>query len=224
MLSLARRQELLQELRRIAAPARTAWPERAAATGIGALDEVLGGGLPKGRVTELIGCRSAGRTALALSTFAMATARGEAVALVDVEGMLDARDAEAAGIDLGLLLWVHAGEVKRGVRASELILRAGGFGVVALDVGETPPRVPDSAWLRLGRATESSGVALVLSSPRRVAGSFAAVTLAASQPRPRFLDGDDGAPRVLEGAAGRFEVAHSKLGVSGAVTTIDWRR
>src|SRR6188474_1558033 len=58
-------------------------------TGVPALDERLAGGLPRGQLSEIVGPRSSGRLALAVSAMAAATARGEAVALVDPLDMFD---------------------------------------------------------------------------------------------------------------------------------------
>ena len=71
------------------------------------LDRQLGGGFPRGQLSELIGQRSAGRTTLLLHTLAAATARGELVALVDALDMFDVASAVAAGVDLDRLLWVR---------------------------------------------------------------------------------------------------------------------
>src|SRR5262245_35070734 len=59
-------------------------------TGLSALDAGLGGGFPRGQLSELIGVRSSGRTRVLLRMMAAATARGELVALVDALDMLDA--------------------------------------------------------------------------------------------------------------------------------------
>ena len=75
---------LLAELRRktgAAPPVMSARPERTAPTGVDALDQLLSGGLARGRLTEPIGRRSSGRTALGLAALAAATRRGETVAL-----------------------------------------------------------------------------------------------------------------------------------------------
>src|ERR1700730_3969974 len=78
-----------------------------AATGVTALDARLGGGFPRGQISEIVGTRSSGRASVLLRTLAAATARHELVALIDVLDMLDFASAEAAGIDLGRLLWVR---------------------------------------------------------------------------------------------------------------------
>src|SRR5262249_19559257 len=78
-----------------------------ASSGVASLDARLGGGLPRGHVSELVGARASGRTSLLLRTIAAATARGELVALVDALDMLDVASASAAGIDLTRLLWIR---------------------------------------------------------------------------------------------------------------------
>src|SRR5256885_15725033 len=64
---------------------------------VGALDARLGGGFPRGQLSELIGPRSSGRASLVLQMIAAATARGELVALVDALDMFDVASAAAAG-------------------------------------------------------------------------------------------------------------------------------
>src|SRR5256885_8642749 len=78
-----------------------------ASTGHARLDARLRGGIPRGQVSELVGPRSSGRTALTLQLLAAATARGELTALVDALDMLDVESAVAAGLDLDRLVWVR---------------------------------------------------------------------------------------------------------------------
>src|SRR5580765_3850035 len=78
-----------------------------AATGITSLDAHLGGGFPRGQVSELIGPRSSGRTSLLLQALAAATSRGELTAVVDVLDMFDVESAIEAGIDLNRVLWIR---------------------------------------------------------------------------------------------------------------------
>src|SRR5690349_17302847 len=60
-----------------------------AATGVTALDAYLGGGFPRGQLSEIVGVRSSGRASVMLQLMAAATARGELVAVVDALDMLD---------------------------------------------------------------------------------------------------------------------------------------
>src|SRR3954452_25058445 len=78
-----------------------------APSGVSALDARLGGGWPRGQLSELVGPRSSGRTSVLVQTMTAATARGELVALVDVLDMLDVESAAAAGVDLDRLLWIR---------------------------------------------------------------------------------------------------------------------
>jgi hypothetical protein len=83
-------------------------------TGIAEVDTMLGGGLPLGGVTEIIGPVCSGRSTLALSVLAGVTGQGAAgqgaaAAYVDVSDALDPFSAAAIGVDLGRLLWVRAG-------------------------------------------------------------------------------------------------------------------
>lgn len=78
--------------------------------GVPELDEMLGGGLPLGGITEMTGAPGSGRTTLALSTLAGITRQGENCAYVDASDTLNPVSAAALGIDLRRLLWVRAGE------------------------------------------------------------------------------------------------------------------
>src|SRR6185369_17623498 len=69
-------------------------------TGLPVLDQALGGGLPRGRITELAGARSTGRTGLACTIAAAATRAGETIAWIDPADALDPAGAAAAGIAL----------------------------------------------------------------------------------------------------------------------------
>jgi recombination protein RecA len=171
-----------------------------ARTGIPELDARLGGGIPRGQLSEFIGPRSSGRLTVLLSALAAATERGEAVALVDPLDMLDPESASAAGVDLTRLLWIRgeapgAGRsslpqeygwlqtaVDRALKALDLVLQAGGFGVVALDLAEVAPqvarRIPFTTWLRVQRAIEGSETACVLIGSEPMARSPAGLTVA----------------------------------------------
>lgn len=80
--------------------------------GVAELDAVLGGGFPRGSLVELCGPASSGRTSLALSLLAQATAQQEACAFVDVSDSLDPVSLAAAGVDLPKVLWVRCGELQ----------------------------------------------------------------------------------------------------------------
>src|SRR5262245_2794247 len=103
------------------------------ATGIPALDALLGGGLSRGRISELHGPLSSGRTSLALALLARATEVGEVVAVVDAADAFHPASARSAGVRLERVLWARPPGVSEAVRASERLLQAGGFAAVLLD-------------------------------------------------------------------------------------------
>lgn len=140
-------------------------------TGVEALDRMVTG-WPRGHVSEIVGPASSGRTSVVMATLAAATARGGVVALVDVADRFDPQSAADAGVDLDRVLWVRGPSmtwgapqstvgdlaVRRGLRAFDLIVRAGGFAVVVLDLADVPERMvralPSSTWLRLAHVFE----------------------------------------------------------------------
>jgi RecA/RadA recombinase len=169
-----------------------------ASTGHAGLDVRLQGGIPRGQLSELVGPRSSGRTALTLRMLAAATARGELVALVDALDMLDVESAAAAGVDLDRLLWVRGFVVPnpglcrdmnhralvQAIRAFTLVLEAGNFGLVVFDAGEAPAdairRLPFTTWLRLQRMAAASATACLLVGADRMSRSPNGLSLQAS--------------------------------------------
>lgn len=79
------------------------------ATGVWEIDELLGGGLPVGAITEMVGPECSGRTSVALSFIARMTQTMKVCAWVDVSNMLHPESAAAAGVDLSRLLWIRCG-------------------------------------------------------------------------------------------------------------------
>lgn len=167
-------------------------------TTFSAVDALLGGGLARGKMTEVAG-RGA-RWSMVIATIAAATSMGEAAALVDLGDALDPQLAEAAGVDLGRLLWVRPKTLKDAVTAAEM-LGATGFQLVVLDAGVPPlrgRRIPDASWVRLARTCETHGCTLLVSSPYALTGTTSEAMLLALRVRPRWL-GSGKSPRVLAG-------------------------
>ena len=81
-----------------------------AAIGIDAVDVALGGGVPIGGLSELVGVESSGRTTVALSLLAQITAQDTAAAWIDVSDAFDPETAALSGVDLRRLLWVRCTE------------------------------------------------------------------------------------------------------------------
>ena len=159
-----------------------------APTGATALDAVLHGGLPRGELSEVAGAPSSGRTTLLLQVMAAATHRGEIAALVDTFDRLDLGSIVAAGIDLDRLLWIR-GEasspperaIERALKALNLVLQSGGFGVAAIDLADAPSsalsRLPFTTWMRVQRTIEGSETACLIVGPHPIARSAGGVTL-----------------------------------------------
>ena len=184
-----------------AAPWRRAGEEERASTGIPSIDASLGGGFRRGHLSEIVGARSTGRTALLCRTLAAAAARGEAVALIDTSDRFDPASAASLGLDLAQLLWVRdTGDAARALKAMNLVLQAGNFGVVAFDLADTPVRAlrafPFTTWLRIARVIEGSQTVALLTGADRIARSPGGVSLALQSTAATWI-GDSSRSRVL---------------------------
>ena len=155
-------------------------------SGVDSLDELLGGGWPRAALSELSGRRSTGRTAILFASLGRAIAAGETVALVDVGGTLDPRRAAASGIPLPRLFWIRASGAPQALKAADLVVAAGGFDLVALDLGDVHPRSPTAAWIRLKHGAERQGTTIVVATPARAVGAFAAAAVELSAAAPVF--------------------------------------
>jgi hypothetical protein len=141
-----------------------------------ALKRVFRQGLERGGIAEIYGRRSSGRTSVCLHILAQATRRGEICVVADTHDSFDPASAVASGVRLDRLVWVRCrGNAGHAVRAADLFLHAGGFGVVLLDLCETEARVlnriPLSYWYRFRRAVEHTSTVFLLSAETRQAGS-----------------------------------------------------
>ena len=133
------------------------------------LEELFQNGLQRGSIAEVSGPRSSGKTSVCLNVLAQATRRGEVCALVDTYGIFHPHSAAEAGVDLSRLVWIRCnGNSGHALRATDLLLHAGGFGVVCLDICEVPIRVlnqiPLSYWYRFGRAIENTPTTILVCS------------------------------------------------------------
>jgi hypothetical protein len=200
-------------------------------TGIAVLDGALNGGVPRGELSELAGPRSSGLTTMLLHMLAAATRRGELAALVDSLDRLDLASAAGAGVDLDHLLWIRGHAVSkadlvidRALKALNLVLQSGGFGVVVFDMGDIPcemfNRIPFTTWLRVHRAIEGSDTACVLAVPQPVARSAGGLTLllrgsvrwAGEADRSRRVIGRDTLVRIVSPRRrDRGEVVHCRF-------------
>jgi hypothetical protein len=188
-------------------------PVRRLPSGIAAIDALLCGGVPRGRISELLGPPSSGKTALLHTLLAATTRRGEVVACVDLADALHPASIAAAGADLQRVLWVRPPSALDALRCTELLLQAGGFALLALNVGTAVPRSLRSRhWPRLLRAAEQSHTALVVLAPHRLVGSFAVLSL---RVQPRIVRWQPGLWPLFDGFESIALVERNKLGAPG---------
>jgi hypothetical protein len=207
--------------------------QAAGATGLPLLDARLGGGLPRGHLSEIVGSRASGRTSLLLQIVATATRRGDLEAMVDALDMLDVASAAAAGTDLARLLWIRGHVVtspglcrdlnqramEQAVKALGLVLQAGNFGVVVLDVGDAPAdavrRLPFTTWLRLQRMVEGTQTICVLAGNDAMSRSSAGLSIKLQPHAGRAAARFDG--RLLDGLDFEVRVSRARVQASDPV-------
>jgi recombination protein RecA len=135
-------------------------------TGVTEIDS-LTGGLPRGAISEIFGPASSGRTSLMLAALAHATTHEEACVVIDTNNAFDPRSASKAGMDLDQLLWLRCDHnLEHAFKATDMILQAGGFGLVVLDLGDIPApqarKIISSWWYRFRRVVENKPTVLLV--------------------------------------------------------------
>jgi RecA DNA recombination protein len=189
------------------------------------INALLEGGIPRGRISEIIGRRSCGKTSLAAAFISSATRRGEVAAVIDLANAFDPSTMAEAGVELSRVLWIQPGNAtaqsflsplpqsvvgegegegsdtlqvlpqlfqtafpnrrrsalngaaRSFLRAAEMVLEAGGFGLLVMDFGESAFTLAQSSALRLARMAERSGTAVLILASRPLCGTFAAMNL-----------------------------------------------
>jgi hypothetical protein len=182
-------------------------PLRLLGSGLPGLDELLGGGVPRGDLSEIFGAHSSGRTALVYSLVAAATRGDEVAAVVDLSDALFPTSLESSRARLDRVLWVRPPTLRCALKGTELILDAGGFGIVVLDLDcAQTRRLPDHVWPRLKRVARRTGAALLVLSPQHVTGSSAALSIELEQNHIRWnetlFDGLDTRARLIRSRHG----------------------
>jgi recombination protein RecA len=185
--------------------------------------DALTGGLPQGALTEISGPVSSGRATLLLSALASRTAHAHVCALVDGRDTFDPYSAEAAGVKLERLLWVRCRNIDQCLRATDLLLQGGGFGLIALDLSILPPKtvryVPLNVWFRFRRAVENTPTILLLLDQESNAGSCASLVLRLgfepfrwSAPQTQHAPASpNSCARLLDGSQFHVELVRSRL-------------
>lgn len=106
----------------------------AISTGSIGLDNALGiGGLPRGRIVEIYGPESSGKTTLAIHVIAEAQAKGLLCAIIDAEHAFDTDYATALGVDVDNLYICQPESGDQGLEVADRLIESGNFGVVLID-------------------------------------------------------------------------------------------
>jgi recA bacterial DNA recombination protein len=214
--------------------------------------DALTGGLPRGCLTEICGSASSGRTSVLLAALSAATRRQEVCALVDISDAFNPHSAAAAGVNFEKMLWVRCGRlqkqdspqrqggaeknktiekpVEQGLRVVDLLLQSGGFGLVIIDLGDTPlkmaRRIPLASWFRFQRAVEHTATVLFVVSQVPCAQTCASLLLKVSGKKLSALSCQLSAKipthaQLLDGLEVQGELLRSRLErkPAGSVTT-----
>jgi hypothetical protein len=137
-------------------------------TGLSFLDQTIGGGLPKGAITELISAQiSAGSASLIHALLEAAHRNRYFVALIDGRDSFDPSTSGGLGnACLHHLLWVRCTKTLDAIKAADLLLRDGNFPLVIVDLVLNPPaelsKIPQTSWYRLQRLVESAPTACLI--------------------------------------------------------------
>lgn len=212
--------------------------DRRLSSGIAPLDILLTGGIPRGRISEFTGRAGSGKTSIAASFARVATHRGEVAAWLDASGSFDPASMAAAGVELRRVLWATfiattlrndwiadpvaerpakpaSARQSAIVKAAELVLEAGGFGLLVIDFGENARTLTHACALRIARAAERSGTAVIAIAPWRMCGTFAALSLTLSRLESSFSRLAPGSPATFDGLAVDAMLVRNKMGGTG---------
>ncbi|MBQ0036545.1 MAG: recombinase RecA [Firmicutes bacterium] len=106
----------------------------AISTGSLAIDAALGvGGLPKGRIIEIYGPESSGKTTLALQTIAECQKKGGKAAFIDAEHAIDPRYAKALGVDIDDLVLSQPDSGEQALEIAEVLIKSGAIDLIVVD-------------------------------------------------------------------------------------------
>jgi recombination protein RecA len=194
-------------------------------TGFSNLDEALGiGGLAKGRISELLGPATSGKTTLALKFLVQAQANGGAVGYVDHARFFDPDYAHRCGLDLSRLLIVSPYDLEEALAMTEALVESGGLSALVFDAldalwGDTQAALLIAASLdRLVALLSRSGMAILFLHTKSKALSALAhhATVRLCVARERWLRSH----HDVRGYEARVEVQKNKLGRAGRAVTI----
>lgn len=205
-------------------------------SGLTALDAIVDGGVVRGRVSEIIGLVGSGRTTVAVRFVSAATQAGEVVAWIEGARRFDPAAVVAGGAILDRILWTSVDDRRKFIpnssggfnryrrssvfKAAELVLKAGGFGLVVIDAGASAGLLPRSIALRLAREAERSGAAVIVIAPYRICGTFAALSLELTRIEASFNRLAPASPALFDRLVIRASTVRNKLGRTGGSAII----
>ncbi|MGH2570825.1 MAG: recombinase RecA, partial [bacterium] len=140
-------------------------------TGCLSLDLALGiGGVPKGRIVEVFGPESSGKTTLVLHMMAEAQKQGGTAAFIDAEHALDAKYAQALGVDIDNLLVSQPDTGEQALEITDMLVRSNAVDVIAIDsVAALVPRAEIEG--EMGDANVGLQARLMSQAMRKLTGS-----------------------------------------------------
>ncbi len=187
-------------------------------TGYAALDEIAGGGIPAGHISELAGTPTCGMTTLALRLVAETQTGGGAAVLLDPDRAFAPDYAARCGVDLDHLLLIRPHQAAEGLEILGDLARQGGADLALIAPALEPLRAPDGAWQKLALRVAGSGLAVVALAPggldARPNRSHVALRLLVERLGWVRAGGD-----VL-GCHSRVTVVKHKLGPAGGMVTL----
>ncbi|MFL5579226.1 MAG: hypothetical protein ACJ8AO_02550 [Gemmatimonadaceae bacterium] len=173
-------------------------------TGWAALDGALAaGGVPRGRVTEVLGARGSGKTTLVRRLVEATVARGLAVAYVDAARTLAPRDWAPLAADPGAFVAVRPRDPARAPWCADVLLRSGAFALVVLDGGPPLTRAVAARLAHLAREGDAAAVVLADAGVERGAGGAVRLRVQGRAPGGRrrlvvSVEKGGAAPRPVE--------------------------
>lgn len=181
--------------------------------GLPALDETLGTGLPRRRITEVCGTPTSGATTLALHLAALAQQAGLAVVWLDVRHLLPVAYAAHCGVAVSELLVVRPEPDADPLEIAGDLVLSGGADLVVAAAGPEPLEARPGAWQKLAVRVAKSNTALVVTSPvgDKPSSDQSHVSLRLRVERTRWLWEDE----ILAGWESRLTVVKNKLGPAG---------
>lgn len=180
------------------------------ALGRGRLDELLGGGVPRGQVVEISGAPSSGKATLAFAVCLRALETGQAAAWIDVGGGFCPLAAAEAGAPLERLLVVRLHEAASALRAAHILLSSpGAVAALVVDLPQGAPAPRDRELMALQRLAEKSSTALVFVTARAKAAPSIGAQVAVRLHVERTGGGEGALDQRL-----RVEVLRHKQGAS----------